>query len=934
MSLYLIDGMSFVFRAFHAMQQSGLKSPDGTPTGAVFGFINSITSILDNYKPEQISVVFDTSAPTFRHKKYVEYKANREAFPEDLIPQLELIKKFLDLAGIHRIEKDGFEADDIIGTLAKKASSENIDVKCLTSDKDFYQLVDDHISLLKPQFKGNGFDTVGFTEVNNKFGVSPDKVIDVLAIIGDSVDNVPGVKGVGEKSAIPLVQEYGSLESIYENLDKIIKKAVKNKLEEHKEKAFISRDLVTIDINVPIEPGDVEFSLKKPDFPQLDMLFQSLGFRQIREKWRDRSGMTIVEMKESKQEFDNSGTQSIKSVEHEYVLVDSEEKLDDMLSDLEKHQLICFDLETSSLDRDTCTVVGIALSGEENKAFYIGFDERDNIELKQKGEGLFAGNEIQEEYENCLPVMKTLDKLKPILESPGIGKCGQNSKFDTYILSRYGVEVTPVVFDSMLASYLLDPDEKHGMDALALKWLQYETVSIKSLIGEKKKEQKSMRSLHPAEICDYACEDADITLKLCNLLKKELEEAKLTQLGEKVEFPMVEVLTRMERNGIALDTETLSELSVEIADRAKELTSEIYEEAGSEFNIDSPKQLGHILFEKMMIPPVKKTKSGFSTDVQVLNQLADIYPIADKVLEYRQLVKLKSTYIDALPKLVNPLTGRIHTTYNQTVASTGRLSSTDPNLQNIPIRSELGKEVRRAFVTGTEGNLIFSADYSQVELRIMAYICNDKQMVDGFKQGLDIHAATSAVLYGVSLDEVTQDMRRIAKTVNFGIMYGLGAFGLSQRLNIPRKEAAEIIDNYIEKYPGIRKYIDLTIESTRKKGYAETLMGRRRHFPQIRSENRNLRTAAERGAINMPIQGTAADMMKVAMIRIDEELRRRNLKSLMMLQVHDELVFEAIPEELDELQEVVINGMQRALPLGEVPVVVDTGTGRNWFEAH
>lgn len=930
--LYLVDGMAFVFRAYHAMLESGLQSPDGKPIGAVFSFVNTITSILEKKEPVEFAVVFDTAEPTFRHIQYPEYKANRDEFPEDLGPQLDKIKKFLDLAGIPRIEMPGFEADDIIGTLAKNASAQGREVFCLTSDKDFYQLVDANISLLKPQFRGQDFDSVGINEVFNKFGVTPDKVIDVLALLGDAVDNIPGVKGVGEKTAIPLVQKYGTLEALYENIEQIEKNAVKTKLVNSKNMAFLSKELVTIKTDVDIENTDCK--LKDTKFHELDNFFQRMGFRQIRKKWMDRAAAENVNIvyEEPKQD-------AIDTIEKEYILVESIEQLIDIANELKTKNMIALDLETSSLNRNSCEIVGIALSAEEGKAYYIPTDERDNVGEKNSdysNDSLFGSSAStrKKEYDGCLPINAVLKELKPIFINQSIGKCGQNIKFDLNILDRYDVEVTPIVFDSMLASYVLNPDEKHGMDALAKKWLNYTPVPISALIGEKKKEQKSMRDLDPKQIKDYACEDADITLKLCNKLKIQLEKEGLLKLGSEVEFPMIEVLTRMERNGVAIDTESLSEMSTKIADRVIELRNDIYHEAGMEFNIDSPKQLGHILFEKLMLPTLKKTKTGFSTDVQVLTKLANTYEIANYLLEYRQIVKLKSTYVDALPKLIDPVSGRLHTTYNQTVASTGRLSSTDPNLQNIPIRSELGKEIRKAFVPGNRNNLILSADYSQVELRIMAHICGDEHMINGFKNGLDIHSATSSVLFGVPLAEVNSDMRRIAKTVNFGIMYGLGAFGLAQRLNIPRGEAKEIIDNYFEKYPGIRNYIDSTIEISAKKGYAETLLGRRRFFSQINSKNKNLRTAAERAAINMPIQGTASDMMKIAMININNELKKNKLRSLMMLQVHDELVFEVTPNELEDLKAIVIDCMQEALPLGEVPVVVDTGVGENWFEAH
>jgi DNA polymerase-1 len=940
--LYLIDGMSLVFRAYHAFIKSGLTSPDGELTGAVFGFANMLTSIIEKQNPGNLAVVFDSREPTFRHEKYEEYKANRDEFPEDLEPQLERIKELLDIMNIPRFRKSGYEADDIIGTISRRAAQNGSDVYCITSDKDFYQLVQDHVRLLKPSRKGSDFDEIDIEGVKEKFGVEPEKVIDVLALMGDTSDNIPGVKGIGPKTAAPLIQQFGSLEDLYDNLDEIDKKAVRKKLEDNKDNAFLSKYLVTIKLDVDLDIDYDDLNRKEPDYVALDKYFKQLGFNQLRKKWFDKG----VEKGLKKNDADDTPQPAISSIGdigHDYQLVDTPEKLSAMADYLKKFDLISVDLETSSLDRQSCEIVGIALAAEEGKAFYVATSEKKSEKSAVNSDSqnsLFAEKSddkdtaIRLAREKCIDFALVKNELLEILTGDEYKICGQNLKFDSYILKRKGIELRPIAFDSMIGSYVLNPDDQHGMDALALRWLNYRPVPITTLIGEKKRTQKSMSEIDPAEISDYACEDADVALRLRNRLLPELEKYGSLELAENIEFPMINVLTRMEYNGVAIDTGALAEMSVKIAAEADSLTKKIYDEAGIEFNIDSPKQLGHILFEKMMIPPVRKTKTGYSTDVQVLTQLSETYPIADMILQYRQLVKLKSTYVDALPRLINPETGRIHTTFNQTVASTGRLSSTDPNLQNIPIRTDLGKEIRRAFIPQSEGSIIFAADYSQVELRIMAHICGDEQMIRGFEEGLDIHSATSSALFGVPLDEVTGDMRRIAKTVNFGIMYGLGAFGLSSRLGIPRGEAQEIIDNYFEKYPGIRKYIDETIEKGHSLGYAETLCGRKRYFPEINSKNRNMRTAAERAAINMPIQGTAADMMKIAMIRIDEELRRRNMKSLMMLQVHDELVFEAKTEELDELREMVVGKMETAVKLGKVPVSVDTGTGKNWFEAH
>ncbi len=949
--LYLIDGMSVVFRAYHAMLRSQLKAPSGELTFAVFAFANILTSLLEKEKPERIAVVFDTREPTFRHIMYPEYKANREEFPEDLVPQLARIKELIGYLKIPQVEMHGFEADDIIGTYSKLASDEGNEVICLTSDKDFYQLVNDHVKLYKPSRKSNeDFEIVHYEEVLDKFGVKPEQVIDVQALIGDSVDNVPGVKGIGEKTAIPLIQKYGSLENLYEHLDEIERAAVKSKLEKDREMAFLSKKLVTIKLDVPVTEKWNDLNWKEPDYYALDEFFSVMGFNTIRRKWRERSG--IENFSEKKEEYaEEHGMKEpekklddITTVYRDYNLVNTQELLDSMIDELKGSEVLSVDLETSSLDKSTCAIVGIALCAKENRAFYVAVDGPVPEEKGKSGNhdnqgSLFDSSDGNDENDSFnfkyLDIYEVTGKLKPLLENEKTGKCGQNLKFDAYILKRYGIRLSPVVFDSMLASYILNPDDRHNLDALSKKWLSYTPVPITTLIGEKKKGQISMKQVDPAKISDYACEDADLAFKLRNVLKSELEKDKeLVSLAEDIEFPVSEVLTKMEFNGVAVDTEALKDMSAQMTKKAAELTDDIYKEAGTEFNIDSPKQLGHVLFEKMQIPPVKKTKTGYSTDVQVLTQLSDIYPIADMILNYRTIVKLKSTYIDTLPKLINPYTGRIHTTFNQTVASTGRLSSTDPNLQNIPIRTELGKEIRKAFVPGKKGRLILSADYSQVELRIMAYICGDSHLIDAFKKGHDIHSATASKLFGKAIEEVDSDMRRVAKTVNFGIMYGLGSFGLSQRLKIGRKEASEIIDNYFEKYPGIRQYIDMTTESAREKGYAATLAGRRRYFKDINAKNRNLRTAAERAAINMPIQGTASDIMKIAMINVDRKMKDLRMKSLMTIQVHDELVFDASPDEIDELQPLVKEEMENAFKLGDVPVVVETGIGDNWLDAH
>jgi DNA polymerase-1 len=963
--IYLVDGMSLVFRAYHAMQSSGLKSPAGEPTAAVFGFVNIITSLIEKEKPENIIVVFDRKEPTFRHKKYPLYKANRDEFPEELVPQMTRIKEFLDYANIPRTELAGYEADDIIGTLSKIASDNSIQVVCITADKDFYQLVNDKVKLYKPsRTKKDDFDIVDIEEVKKKFGVTPDKVIDVLAILGDSSDNIPGVKGIGEKTAIPLIQKYGTLENLYEHLDEINKQAVKEKFIENKDKAILSKDLVTIDTNAPIDENLLNIQIQNPDYKKLDELFTTLGFRTIREKWlrkaqnnesligisqpfpsESKIPSTDTEESNIETQTHSSSVDTINDIDKKYSLIDDIDKFNTMINELGVPKILAVDIETSSLDRLTCEIVGISLSAKENRAFYIAVDD-DNPKINpqpffdEQGQGdLFQVSfntqtpDKKSDFKT-IPISQIKNALNNLLSNQNIGKCGQNIKFDAFILKRYGIEVTPIIFDSMIASYLLNPDDRHNLDALSQKWLHYSPIPISTLIGEKKSKQISMKDINPTEISDYACEDADLALKLHNILSNELIKEKLDKLANEIEFPLIEVLTRMEFNGIAIDTHFLKDLAIQINSEIKELTKKIYNEAGTEFNIDSPKQLAHILFEKLMLPTTKKIKTGYSTDVQVLSELAPMYPIAEYLLEYRQLVKLISTYIESLPKMIYPVTGRIHTTYNQTIAATGRLSSTEPNLQNIPIRTDKGSLVRKAFIPENDSNVILSADYSQIELRIMAYYSQDDYLISAFKRGLDIHATTAANLFDKRLDEVDSKMRRVAKTVNFGIMYGLGSFGLAQRLGISRSEGKEIIENYFKKYPGIKRYMEDTINSTRKKGYAETLLGRRRFFPDILSKNNNLRTAAERAAINMPIQGTASDILKIAMIKLDSALRKYNLKSLMMLQVHDELVFEVPKFEIDKMTSLVKQEMENAFPLGDVPLIAEVGIGNNWFEAH
>lgn len=952
---FLFDAMSLVFRAYYAMSKSGMKSSvTGEQTSAVFGFANMIQSILLKEKPEYACIAFDTAAPTFRHTQYDAYKANRQEFPEPLVPQLLRIKEFITYLNIPQIEKPGYEADDVIGTLAREAADHGIEVYCVTPDKDYCQLVTDHVKIYRPNMFDSTYDIVDEDKVCEKFGVPPAQVIDILGLIGDTSDNVPGVKGIGEKTAIPLIQQYGTIANLYEHLDEISSKSVRQKLMDNREMAFLSRELVTIDTHVPVEFTITDYAAAPPDTEALSRFFDTLGFRRLKERFGISASVenaTTVTAAEELQAADEN-LKTINDIEHEYILVNSHSKLQAMIDELMSAETIAFDTETTGLDPMTADLVGMSLCAREGRAFYIPLycAEQDFEDMNlpaSSAPSRTADSKVQNSLfdeettadqpgraHNREGAIAVLEKLKPLLTNRGIGKCGQNAKFDTLILKRYGIDVHPVSFDTMLASYLLNTTDAHNMDALARRWLNYQPIPITALIGEKKKDQRSMCDVEQERICEYACEDADVTLRLYNILRDKLEKDGLTELAATVEFPLVDALTQMEYNGVAINTSVLSEISEYISRQSVQLREDVYKETGIEFNLDSPKQLAEVLFEKMGIPPVKKTKTGYSTDVSVLEALAPDHTVASMILEYRQLTKLQSTYVEALPKSINPATGRIHTTFNQTVAGTGRLSSTDPNLQNIPIRTELGRKIRHAFVPQADGACIVSADYSQIELRIMAHVCGDETLIDAFKHNIDIHAATASNLFGVAVDKVDSDMRRVAKTVNFGVMYGLGAFGLAQRLKIPRGQAQDIINNYFDKYPRIKEYIDTTIEQGRSKGYVETLSGRRRYFPDLASNNRAVRTGAERAAINMPIQGTAADMMKLAMINIHREMQKQEVKSLMILQVHDELVFEMMPGEEEELTKMVKSLMESAMELGEVPIVVETGTGKSWGEAH
>ncbi len=929
---FILDGTALAYRAYFAMISHPLINSKGQNTSAVFGFANYLMKIIGDERPDYLVAVFDTAEPTFRHKEYPQYKATREKMPEEMISQLANIKKMLNAFGVPTVERPGYEADDVIGTLAQLAAKENIEVFMVTADKDFMQLVTPKIKMYKPGKSGTNVEIVDEKGVEKRFGVKPSQVIDVLALTGDAVDNVPGIKGIGEKTAIPLIQKYGTIEKLLSNSDKIEKPALREKLKDGKEMALLSKKLVTIKTDVPLGVDFHTLKEKNSDSAEIAKIFNELDFRSLIKKAQQMVALTVG-IKESVNEKDIRGEDSnqkiqvddgdykdISTVKHSYKLIIELSELQKLAEKLKKSEFISMDTETTSTDAVAADLVGISLSLKPHEAYYIS--------IASEGGDLFSGGEAH----HGVNIKDAIKLLKPIFESTKIKKIGQNLKYDMLVLSNYDVWTRGVAFDSMVAAYVINPDGQHNLDALAKEYLKYKPVAIEELIG-KGKNQKNMKDVSPEAVAEYSGEDADIALQLMEVLQKKLEKSNLLRLCEEMEFPLIEVLAAIERAGVKIDTEILAQISKELERMIENLGDEVYKLAGGEFNINSPKQLGEILFDKMKLAPTKKTKTGFSTDVFVLEELSAQHPIAEKILAYRKLTKLKSTYVDALPTLINPRTGRVHTSFNQTVAATGRLSSSDPNLQNIPIRGEMGKEIRKTFVPGEKGWVMVSADYSQIELRIMAHICKDEGLIEAFNKHEDIHRTTASKVFGVAPDKVTPDMRRKAKEVNFGLLYGIGPYGLKIRLRISQREAKEVIDTYFQRFPRVREYINDTLDFARKHGYVETLLGRRRYLANINSKNSAVRMAEERQAINMPIQGTAADMIKLAMIDIYREMKKRDMKSRMILQVHDELVFESPKSELKQLEELVADKMKNALKLN-VPVDVEVGTGPNWLDAH
>ena len=917
--LFLLDAYALIYRSYYAFMKNPRINSKGLNTSCIMGFCNTLNEILTKEKPTHIGVAFD-HGKTFRHEAFPAYKAQREETPEDIKLSVPIIKNILDAYHIPILQVDGFEADDVIGTLATKAGEKGVETYMLTPDKDYGQLVKDNVYMYRPQH-GGGYEKLGTKEIEEKYSItSPLQVIDLLALMGDSADNFPGCPGVGEKTAIKLVNEFGNVENLIENSSKI-KGKLREKVEGAIEDIKMSKFLATIRTDVPVALDMDNLKLVEANKEKLDEIFTELEFKsfanRVLKKPQQKPTNASLELDlfaenpaNGQDEQKNANFESIKTVEHKYNLIDNEEDAKRLYDYLFTKQILSLDTETTSTHAVDAELVGLSFAVEEKEAFYVA---------------------IPSDREEAL---KFVNIFKPLYENPKIMKVGQNIKYDYEVLMNYGVEIQGKMFDTMIAHYLIQPELYHNMDYLAEVYLHYQTVHIEDLIGPKGKNQKSMRDLAPSEVYEYAAEDADITLRLKNVLEPKLKELNLEELFWNVEMPLVPVLAHMEMNGVCIDTNTLKETSVNLTNRLTEIERHIYELAGESFNIASPRQVGEILFGKMkIVDKPKKTKTGqYVTSEEVLQQLRSKSPIIDEILNYRGLKKLLSTYVDSLPKLINPRTGRIHASFNQAITSTGRLSSSDPNLQNIPVRDDDGKEIRRCFIP-EPGCLFFSADYSQIELRIMAHLSEDPNMTEAFREGNDIHAATAAKKWHEDISQVTDAQRKKAKTANFGIIYGITTFGLAQRMNIENKEAKQIIEDYFHTFPGVKAYMEKSKEIVRKKGYAETLFHRRRYLPDINSHNGTVRGFAERNAINAPIQGSEADIIKVAMVRIFKRFKAEDIKSKMIIQVHDELNFSVYPEEKEKVEQIVVEEMQNAYQLN-VPLVADAGWGNNWLEAH
>lgn len=941
--LFLLDAYALIYRAYYALIRNPRINSKGLNTSAILGFVNTLEEVLKKENPTHIGVAFDPSGPTFRHEAFEAYKAQREETPEDIRRSVPIIKEIIRAYRIPILEVSGFEADDVIGTLATQASQMGITTYMMTPDKDYGQLVKENVYMYRPKHSG-GFEVMGIDEVKAKFDIeNTQQVIDMLGLMGDSSDNIPGCPGVGEKTAQKLITEFGSIENLLEHTDQL-KGALKKKVEENKEMILFSKFLATIKTDVPIQLDMESLKREEPNEEALRPLFEELEFRTLIDRVLKKSvstpppaqqadlfaGTLFAQAPKANDEKkgavqgdlfaifadegqdlpENRNLKSLKTTKVDYQLIDSKAKRDELFQKLITTRFLAFDTETTNIEPMNAELVGISLSDAENRAYYIPIPA------------------------NREEALKIVNELRPILENEEIEKIGQNIKYDMIVLKNYGVEVKGRLFDTMLAHYVLQPELRHNLDYLAEIYLNYQTIHIDELIGNRGKDQKNMRDLLPQQIYEYACEDADVALKLKNILAKELKNQGVEKLFYEIEMPLVPVLVALECNGVRIDTDSLKQSSVEFTNRLQEIEKEIYGLANETFNISSPKQVGDILFGKLrLVEKPKKTKTGqFVTSEEVLESLRNKHEIVGKILDYRGLKKLLSTYIDALPQLINPQTGRIHTSFNQAVTATGRLSSSNPNLQNIPIREEDGKKIREAFIPDDDCEF-FSADYSQIELRIMAHLSGDANMIEAFNSGHDIHAATAAKIYKVPIEEVTPDMRRKAKTANFGIIYGISVFGLAERMNVDRKEAKELIDGYFATYPQIKSYMDKSIELARNQGYVETIFHRKRYLPDINSRNATVRGYAERNAINAPIQGSAADIIKVAMSRIHQQFVSYNLKAKMILQVHDELNFSVPKEEKALVEKIVIKEMESAYPM-QVPLKADCGWGNNWLEAH
>lgn len=934
--LFLLDGMALIYRAYFAMNKSPRITSTGLNTSAIFGFCNTLLEVLKKQNPTHIAVVFDTAAPTNRHEEFESYKANRQAIPEDLEAAIPYVVQLIEGFNIPVLTLDGYEADDIIGTLAKKAEQHDFQVYCMTPDKDFAQLVSPNIFIYKPARLGDGAEILGVDEILQKWEVQDvTQVIDILGLWGDAVDNIPGIPGIGEKTAKKLIQQYHSIENLIANSSELKGKQKEN-VENFAEQGLLSKKLATIQLDVPIEFNEDFFEVKEYNKEALEKLFVELEFRNLGKRvfgdsfasvmpsssgQMDLFGGTAEPMQNSlKSEnsassYDDAGInehyQNIHNTPHDYKILQDEASILAYVEVLKQQKAFAFDTETDGMDPHLSNLVGFSFSFKAHEAVYIP---------------------VENDFEKA---KKTIGYFKEVFENPEIMKVGQNIKFDLLVLFQYYIQVQGPLFDTMLAHYLLDPDSRHNMDVLSENYLSYKPVPITDLIGNKGVKQGNMRDVSLELISEYAAEDADVTWRLKEVFEKELEANNLLDLAHDVEFPLVYVLAEMESAGVKIDTQKLQNISVILETEIGKLEKSIYEKAGVRFNIASPKQLGEVLFDKLQLDPkAKRTKTGqYKTGEEILSVLAHKSDIVKDILEFRQLQKLKSTYVDALPSLISPKTGFVHTSYNQAVASTGRLSSTNPNLQNIPVKTTRGREIRTAFVPRNPDHIIVSADYSQIELRLLAEMSKDPGLVEAFNLNLDIHKATASKVYKVELDEVSSDQRRNAKAVNFGIIYGQTAFGLSQSLGISRKEAAEIIEAYFTQYPGIKEYMNQAIASAKEKGYVETLLKRKRFLRDILSANATVRAFAERNAINAPIQGSAADMIKIAMINIQKEIKDRNLKGKMVMQVHDELVFDIPKNELEEFKGLIQKEMQEAIKLS-VPIIVEVGVGDNWLEAH